>query len=69
MLLTFLQYLKPKKVDLTPRHKNKGKTHIARKKIIKEQARKVYLSSFKLCKAVTAKIPDLIENRAAHSSC
>lgn len=37
------QYLKPKKVDFTPRQKKKGKTNIARKKIIKEVARKVIL--------------------------
>ncbi|XP_050345049.1 WD repeat-containing protein 46 [Nymphalis io] len=39
-----LLYLKPKKVDLTPRKKKKGKTNIARKKIIKEAARKEYIN-------------------------
>ncbi|XP_061712038.1 WD repeat-containing protein 46 [Cydia pomonella] len=38
-----LLYVKPKKVDLTPRRKNKGKTNIARKKIIKEASRKKYI--------------------------
>ncbi|CAH0406608.1 unnamed protein product [Chilo suppressalis] len=35
-----LLYLKPKKIDYTPRYKNKGKTNIARKKIIKDATRK-----------------------------
>lgn len=39
-----LLYLKPKKVDFTPRQKKKGKTNIARKKIIKEVARKAYIN-------------------------
>ncbi|XP_045445591.1 WD repeat-containing protein 46 [Melitaea cinxia] len=39
-----LLYLKPKKVDFTPRQKKKGKTNIARKKIIKEVARKAYVN-------------------------
>ncbi|CAG9096266.1 unnamed protein product [Plutella xylostella] len=38
-----LLYLKPKKIDVKPRHKNKGKTNIARKKIIKEASRKEYI--------------------------
>ncbi|CAH0720636.1 unnamed protein product, partial [Brenthis ino] len=41
---TNLLYLKPKKVDFTPRLKKKGKTNIARKKIIKEAARKEYIN-------------------------
>lgn len=49
MLLRYffvLQYVKPKKIDYTPRlkNKNKGKTNIARKKIIKDAARKVYFA-------------------------
>nr|XP_026494928.1 WD repeat-containing protein 46 [Vanessa tameamea] len=39
-----LLYLKPKKVDFTPRKKKKGKTNIARKKIIKEVARKEFIN-------------------------
>ncbi|XP_014368160.2 WD repeat-containing protein 46 [Papilio machaon] len=35
-----LLHIKPKNVDFTPRHKNKGKTNIARKKIIKSAMRK-----------------------------
>ncbi|KAL4714009.1 hypothetical protein ACJJTC_008363 [Scirpophaga incertulas] len=38
-----LLYLKPKKIDYTPRNKNKGKNNIARKKIIKYAARKEYI--------------------------
>ncbi|XP_049866954.1 WD repeat-containing protein 46 [Pectinophora gossypiella] len=38
-----LLYLKPKKVNFTPRNKHKGKTNIARKKIIKEKARKEFV--------------------------
>ncbi|KAJ2952607.1 hypothetical protein O0L34_g6930 [Tuta absoluta] len=38
-----LLYLKPKKTDFTPRHKNKGKTQIARKKIIKDRSRKEFI--------------------------
>ncbi|XP_026757914.2 WD repeat-containing protein 46 [Galleria mellonella] len=39
-----LLYLKPKKVDTTPRRKNKGKTNIARKKIIKDTTRKEFIA-------------------------
>ncbi|XP_069365418.1 WD repeat-containing protein 46 isoform X1 [Maniola hyperantus] len=39
-----LLYLKPKKVDFTPRHKKKGKTNIARKKIMKETAKKEFVN-------------------------
>lgn len=42
-----LLYLKPKKIDITPRHKKKGKTSIARKKIIKEVARKNFIEQSK----------------------
>ncbi|KAJ0180380.1 hypothetical protein K1T71_003784 [Dendrolimus kikuchii] len=42
-----LLHVKPKKMDTTPRRKNKGKTHIARKKIIKEAARREYLEQTK----------------------
>ncbi|KAI8435203.1 hypothetical protein MSG28_003560 [Choristoneura fumiferana] len=38
-----IRFVKPKKVDLTPRHKNKGKTNIARKKIIKDASRKKFI--------------------------
>ncbi|XP_068630146.1 WD repeat-containing protein 46 [Battus philenor] len=37
---TKLLHVKPKNVDFTPRHKNKGKSNIARKKIIKDATRK-----------------------------
>lgn len=43
------QHVRPKKIDLTPRHKKKlnGKSFVARKKIIKDVARKVrYISKF-----------------------
>ncbi|GBP14118.1 WD repeat-containing protein 46 [Eumeta japonica] len=39
-----LLYLKPKKIDLTPRKKKKGKTSVARKKIIKEVLRKEFIT-------------------------
>ncbi|XP_059050148.1 WD repeat-containing protein 46 [Achroia grisella] len=39
-----LLHLKPKKVDITPRRKNKGKTNIARKKIIKDTTRKEFIT-------------------------
>lgn len=42
-----LLHVKPKKVDMTPRHKNKGKSHIARKKIIKEVARREFVEKTK----------------------
>ncbi|KAL0893697.1 hypothetical protein ABMA27_013848 [Loxostege sticticalis] len=44
-----LLYVKPKKIDYTPRlkNKNKGKTNIARKKIIKDAARKEYIEQAK----------------------
>ncbi|CAD0196652.1 unnamed protein product [Chrysodeixis includens] len=45
-----LLYLKPKKMDFTPRHKKKGKTNIARKKIIKEVARKDFVEKAKEAK-------------------
>ncbi|XP_013190083.1 WD repeat-containing protein 46 [Amyelois transitella] len=54
-----LLYVKPKKIDVTPRRKKKGKTNIARKKIIKEAARKEYIE-----KSIEAKkILDLPENQ------
>ncbi|CAH2264548.1 WD repeat-containing protein 46 [Pararge aegeria] len=49
-----LLYLKPKKVDLTPRHKKKGKTNIARKKIIKETVRKEYINQSMEAKKILA---------------
>ncbi|XP_028168059.1 WD repeat-containing protein 46 [Ostrinia furnacalis] len=45
-----LLYIKPKKVDYTPRLKNKGKTNIARKKIIKDAARKEFIEQAKEAK-------------------
>ncbi|CAG5012136.1 unnamed protein product [Parnassius apollo] len=39
-----LLHLKPKNIDITPRHKNKGKTNIARKKIIKSSTRKEFIN-------------------------
>lgn len=42
----FLQHLKPKNVNFTPRHKNKGKTNIARKKIINSAMRKVKIFKY-----------------------
>ncbi|XP_045785095.1 WD repeat-containing protein 46 isoform X2 [Maniola jurtina] len=39
-----LLYLRQQKVDFTPRHKKKGKTNIARKKIMKETARKEFVN-------------------------
>ncbi|CAH2074388.1 unnamed protein product, partial [Iphiclides podalirius] len=38
-----LLHLKPKNIDFTPRHKNKGKSNIARKKIIKSATRKEFI--------------------------
>lgn len=46
IIIIIFQYLKPKKIDVKPRHKNKGKTNIARKKIIKEASRKVLISFY-----------------------
>ncbi|VVD02379.1 unnamed protein product [Leptidea sinapis] len=39
-----LLHVRDKKIDVKPRHKNKGKTNIARKKIIKESMRKEYIN-------------------------
>ncbi|XP_072943742.1 WD repeat-containing protein 46 [Epargyreus clarus] len=45
-----LLYLKPKKINLAPRHKNKGKNRITRKKIIKDAARKEFIEQAKEAK-------------------
>ncbi|CAB3251804.1 unnamed protein product [Arctia plantaginis] len=58
-----LLYLKPKKMDFTPRNKKKlkGKSFIARKKIIKDVARKEFIEQAKEAK----KILDLPEAQVA----
>ncbi|XP_023951627.2 WD repeat-containing protein 46 [Bicyclus anynana] len=49
-----LLHLKPKKVDLTPRRKKKGKTDVARKKIIKEHVRKEFINQVIEAKKIVA---------------
>ncbi|XP_004923266.1 WD repeat-containing protein 46 [Bombyx mori] len=50
-----LLHVKPKKVDMTPRRKNKGQTHIARKKIIKDAARRDHIEKLKAASALYEK--------------
>lgn len=49
MYFVYLQHVRHKKIDVKTKRKNKGLSNIARKKIIKEKARKVrFLFSLKL---------------------